>query len=872
MTGDTRHTARGSSRSKRRLTGDDDSGKLNRAADDSVSNPKRQRVSRACDSCRSKKDKCDGVKPVCSTCASLSRPCTYKANPKKRGLPTGYIRSLELLWGLVFCKIQGSEDVVRALLKTANLPSHLASMGKETEASDTLLSSFKNSAMLKDIEKMILSLEQPEEELDKSDHIPGDNDSPSDAGSSALASNALEWHLPQIQVYEGEALTTSGLSPAKTPSTASTARLPPCMTRDCGSQTMDAEVTIDPPSQLSPLRADHHSTPLKLPSNVWPLLDIYFSYTQCWFPILEKHDILRTAFRHSEDDAPVDPSSPGSGDYAALWAALALASIQETSISKTGARSRLDCNVLYTTAKSLIPDESDAYEIGHVQALLILSLVKFGQHKWMTSWILVGQAVRIARFSGLDFLQGQGANRDGKASPRTKHVLLGCFVLESLISMQTGQVPSMRKDDVAKIGLINEDGLEEWHPWEDQTGLQPGEPSRGSFHRGPLLALSTFNRLVSLMCILNELCCLRQSPAVALPQLEALQRQLQSWASALSKSYRVDLQNPAKVGSPHIFGLEVMHESVATILSTHVALQESDGNSLESSYTKGATESARRLLLLLQTYVNNYSLAATCPTFGMMLSFSTLQTTLFSEAEPELKKELQSFLSRLSAVWADPKNTIPILTPPEQPPISETMALTRTREETHPHVPSDNSTVIPQATTNISINPSRSTQMTNESRRDLATPESLIANLWMRTPRNTEGNIPLSLSTPTPSLNVHGSPKESRHRASISEKPSNETPMAIPDTATQFHRNEPQYPTPFTEPNLNLGAFVGVDGYGSLQRQRIAPDLDALFDELASLDGTEHADNQPEFMQNLGFVPDAGIPEFYPYTHQVDPS
>ena len=836
MTGDTRHTTRGSSRSKRRLTGDDDSGKSNRAADDSVSNPKRQRVSRACDSCRSKKDKCDGVKPVCSTCASLSRPCTYKANPKKRGLPTGYIRSLELLWGLVFCKIQGSEDVVRALLKTANIPSHLASMGKETEASDTLLSSFKNSAMLKDIEKMILSLEQPEEDLDKGDHVLRENDSPSDAESSALSSNALEWHLPQTQVYGGEAMTTAGLSPAKTPSTTSAARIPlPLKSRDWGSQTMDTEVIYDAPSQPSSLRDDRHTTPLKLPSNVWPLLDIYFSYTQCWFPILEKHDILRTAFRHSEDDTPVDPSSPNSGDYAALWAVLALASIQETSISETGACSRKDCNVLYTTAKSLIPDESDTYEIGHVQALLILSLVKIGQHKWMASWILVGQAVRIARFSGLDLPQGQSANRNGKASSRTKHVLLGCFVLETLISMQIGQVPSMRKDDVTKIGLINEDGLEEWHPWEDQSGLRSGEPSRVSFHRGPLLALSTFNRLVSLMCISNEFCCLR--PTAVSQELEALQRQLQHWTSALSKSYRVDLQNPVKIGSPHIFGLEMMHESVATILSTHVAIQQGDENGLESSYTKRATEGSRRLLLLLQAYVENYSLAATCPTFGMILGFGTLQTTLSSEAEPELRRELEAFLFRLSAVWAASEISIPRLTS-EQPPISETMALTGTREEGHSHVHSNNSTIIPQATNNTSISASRGAQMTNESRRELSTPESLIANLWMRTPSNTEGNIPLSLSTPTPSLNMHGSPKESRHRPSLSGKPSNETPTAIPDTATQFHRNGPQYPTPFTEPNLNLGAFVGVDGYG-LQRQRIAPDLDALFDELASLDGTE---------------------------------
>lgn len=30
-------------------------------------------------------------------------------------------------------------------------------------------------------------------------------------------------------------------------------------------------------------------------------------------------------------------------------------------------------------------------------------------------------------------------------------------------------------------------------------------------------------------------------------------------------------------------------------------------------------------------------------------------------------------------------------------------------------------------------------------------------------------------------------------------------------------------------------------------------------------------DNQPEFMQNLGFVPEAGVPELYSYSSQVEP-
>jgi hypothetical protein len=62
----------------------------------------------------------------------------------------------------------------------------------------------------------------------------------------------------------------------------------------------------------------------------------------------------------------------------------------------------------------------------------------------------------------------------------------------------------------------------------------------------------------------------------------------------------------------------------------------------------------------------------------------------------------------------------------------------------------------------------------------------------------------------------------------------------IPDFPPSFHSGG-QYST-YQDPSLNIPPFVDMDGYGPTRRQqpqRIAPDLDALFDELASLDGAE---------------------------------
>ncbi|KAI9924886.1 hypothetical protein ASPWEDRAFT_506359 [Aspergillus wentii DTO 134E9] len=897
MSNDTRQASGGSVKAKRRYTDADEDGRQN-AADDYTSHPKRQRVSRACDSCRSKKDKCDGVQPVCSTCASLCRPCTYKANPKKRGVPTGYIRTLELLWGIVFCKIQGSEEVVRALLRAANIPSHLATMGKEAEGSDTLLSSWKNSIVLREIERILAFLDQPEEEQEKANRV--STDSPQEAeGSSVLSSDTLEWQIPEGFGDGRETSLPAAFSPVKTPKLGSTTNLYTSRaTRDSGTQTLPSDdvptgthgplidefpqtLTTFPPSK------DGTGTRLELPSNAWSLLDIYFSYTQCWFPILEKHDILRTAFRDTAGEMRVSSSSPGSGDYAALWAVLTFASIQEASITNTRQftdlpSDRPDPEQLYATARSLIPLENGVYEIGHVQAIMLLSLVKFGQQEWTAAWMLVGQAVRISRSLGID--HPPAAIEEGKPAARSKHVFLGCFILETLIATKTGQVPTLRKEDLMRVGPVNEDGLEEWHPWEDQTGLRPTKSSRDSFHRGPLHALSTFNRLVSLVSILNELCCLKQNLTYSIPQLELLERQLQLWVTALPKSYRVDLQT-TKLASPHIFGLEMMYEGIVTCMSLQFAMQEGGRNIADAPCRKRAIESSKRSLLLLQTYMENYSLSATSPTFGMMLTFglnapgegAIPQSS--SELEYGLKSKLQTFSSHLTSVWsAQGKPTAEMgFTERDQIGRQDNLSTMGTPEQ---------STIMDNVPVQSSRprSDSRRLHPTDEARTGLVTSSPFMPDSWMRTAPTLDENASLSIPTPTPTLTSRTSeasrpppplngPASGRLRPSLTSntKPMNGAGAMIPDIPSPFPSTTEQYPPAYSDPNLNLESFVDIDGYGPPRRPRIAPDLDALFDELASLDGTEKTDNQPEFMQNLGFVPDAGIPELYSYSSQVEP-
>ncbi|KAK9727638.1 hypothetical protein K7432_001672 [Basidiobolus ranarum] len=57
--------------------------------------PKRKRLTQACDTCRKKKVKCDGNRPSCSNCIRLKVPCTYLPTAKKRGPRQGQSERLE---------------------------------------------------------------------------------------------------------------------------------------------------------------------------------------------------------------------------------------------------------------------------------------------------------------------------------------------------------------------------------------------------------------------------------------------------------------------------------------------------------------------------------------------------------------------------------------------------------------------------------------------------------------------------------------------------------------------------------------------------------------------------------------------------------
>lgn len=53
------------------------------------------RIAQACDRCRSKKIRCDGLRPTCSQCSNVGFECKTSDKLSRRAFPRGYTESLE---------------------------------------------------------------------------------------------------------------------------------------------------------------------------------------------------------------------------------------------------------------------------------------------------------------------------------------------------------------------------------------------------------------------------------------------------------------------------------------------------------------------------------------------------------------------------------------------------------------------------------------------------------------------------------------------------------------------------------------------------------------------------------------------------------
>lgn len=175
---------------------------------------------------------------------------------------------------------------------------------------------------------------------------------------------------------------------------------------------------------------------LTLPRHWEQLVDIFFDYTSCWFPLIERHQIMATASEYTLGGLITTHKRPSALD-AQLWAVLAVASFQDAA-SADGARdSSFAPDHIFAIACYLSSLDGDD-EIPCIRAFLLQSLLLLGQQKVVEAWALIGKATRLASGAILT----RGAKEEAEES-QLHQILEASFILETLAALCLGHADAI---------------------------------------------------------------------------------------------------------------------------------------------------------------------------------------------------------------------------------------------------------------------------------------------------------------------------------------------------------------------------------------------------------------------------------------------
>lgn len=309
--------------------------------------PKRQRVSVACNPCRLAREKCDGVRPSCGTCAAQNRSCVFIASSKKRGVQTGYLKATEMSLAWVMENVEGAQEGLREFLENERGANVL--LGKSA-ASHKLARRWSKGPVHKLIESRL------------SNKPVSTNNEFSDASE-----------------LESDAWMASDTSPAA------------------------------PPSQPSPTRRrTYEAQRLVLPAHWRNHLQIYFTYIHPWLPILEQQRLLAVAASYPTDGLSIHASDSREPEHAELWAAFAVGATQHAASSDSPSDGPTQANYIRTSAQQLIPADEAELTLPSIRAMLLQCIMLIGAGKLKEAWFLMGRISRgydYIRPQGVDYIQ-----------------------------------------------------------------------------------------------------------------------------------------------------------------------------------------------------------------------------------------------------------------------------------------------------------------------------------------------------------------------------------------------------------------------------------------------------------------------------------
>lgn len=534
------------------------------------------RISVACNPCRKRKTKCGGEQPVCEVCKSVNRTCAYVSTPRKRGLERGYVRSLEVLLSVALRHFPQLQDQVEEVLRSEYGQNDLL----EPQFADLLSTSWRSSRLAQKLDGLLTA-----------------------ADEGGLAT--VDWLLSEPHSLIVTLLNT-----------------------EAGRDVRGGESGADASASALRRRAgisdqSLHLAQLKLPEQTTDLVEFYFDYTHCWFPIVERTDILKSVYGTRAEALDSDPVDIG--HRLCLWAIIAYSSKNRRFDSTD-----YDADLVERLVRVELMKDDAVLELGAIQALMILALLYVARSRLQIAWMFVGHTSRLLQTYCV---------RTAHKSRRYQQALLGCNILEQLLSIQITDRPFHPSRDMRDRSTSAEyDSLDEWQPWTPSK--QSLALTTSPFSKQPLRCLSCFKLLYDMLEEVERL----TSGTTETASASQVSNALIAWRSSLPDFAQ---HTDSTSFSPPLWHLHLVWHVMLSSLLTATSVPGQDALEI-------ILQECRSALHLLRSYIDAVGLGNSSPLLLLCamqaqkaLSFSSQGST----DQVTLIGEIQEIVAKLASSW-----------------------------------------------------------------------------------------------------------------------------------------------------------------------------------------------------------------------------
>ncbi|KAL4877987.1 fungal-specific transcription factor domain-containing protein [Aspergillus karnatakaensis] len=409
---------------------------------DSGPRPKRRKISVACDECRARKVRCDGVQPVCGPCAKRQDTgvqCKYTGEPEKKRAAQDYIASLEsrikhlespgYIPGL--SEVNASRGITHTPINRPYPPRTSLSSGTNAELHSPGRSPFQ------DTPRSIIR--EPVTSVRRASHSNA-------AGADGV--NAMMGAMEEERATQGFFGSSSAASFMRQIKTAVDKRI-----SSPQQHTSESVLGTQPPPTLMPSQKERQSTvhdyvlpPRKTADS---LMGVYWHYVFPLYPLVDSIHLRE--------------------EYARIWTGEAHLSDENMLMCTFNVIFGLACQL----ADFIAPEEreasaaaffSRAKDLLHFNlwdsgsAALIQCLLLMAQYLQSTDsahqcWIVTGLAIRNAQSMGLHLPQTIARLQNPQEQQLARKIWHGCVLMDRVISMTFGRPAMISKASCGSVPL-----------------------------------------------------------------------------------------------------------------------------------------------------------------------------------------------------------------------------------------------------------------------------------------------------------------------------------------------------------------------------------------------------------------------------------